>query len=128
MSDDIARIYGLDEVMTGELVESKEVTIGITLNLESNNIGVVLMGDGLMIQKGSYVKATEKIAQILISEAYLNHVINALAKAIDGRGEVSAFEFWCLASFEIIISICQVISNKFLYLLVSLPLPFLICY
>ncbi|KAK8666109.1 hypothetical protein V6N13_006261 [Hibiscus sabdariffa] len=78
--------------MAGELVELEEGTIGIALNLESNNVGDVLMGDGLMIQEGSSVKATGKIAQILVSEAYLGRVINALAKPIDGRGEISASE------------------------------------
>ncbi|KAH7553916.1 hypothetical protein JRO89_XS12G0077500 [Xanthoceras sorbifolium] len=62
LRDGIARIYGLDEVMAGELVECEEGTIGIALNLESNNVGVVLMGDGLRIQEGSSVKATGKIA------------------------------------------------------------------
>ncbi|KAJ9564335.1 hypothetical protein OSB04_000301 [Centaurea solstitialis] len=61
---DIARIHGLDEVMAGELVEFEEGTRGVTLNLESTNVGVVLMGDGLMIQEGSSVKATGRIAQI----------------------------------------------------------------
>ncbi|KAL4201841.1 hypothetical protein AMTRI_Chr02g260710 [Amborella trichopoda] len=65
--------------MAGELVEFEESTIGIVPNLESNNVGVVLMGDGLMIQEG-------------MSEAYLGRVINALAKPIDGRGEISSFE------------------------------------
>ncbi|KAJ8746981.1 hypothetical protein K2173_014562 (mitochondrion) [Erythroxylum novogranatense] len=78
VGDGIARIY--------------EGTIGIALNLESNNVGVVLMGDGLMIQEGSSVKATGRIAQIPVSEAYLGRVINALAKPIDGRGEISASE------------------------------------
>ncbi|XP_038699601.1 ATP synthase subunit alpha, chloroplastic-like [Tripterygium wilfordii] len=92
VGDGIARIYGLDEVMAGELVEFEEGTIGIALNLESNNVGVVLMGDGLMIEEGSSVKATGRIAQIPVSEAYLGRVINALAKPIDGRGEISASE------------------------------------
>nr|YP_009737929.1 ATP synthase CF1 alpha subunit [Fritillaria delavayi]QIA91897.1 ATP synthase CF1 alpha subunit [Fritillaria delavayi] len=92
VGDGIARVHGLDEVMAGELVEFEEGTIGIALNLESNNVGVVLMGDGLMIQEGSSVKATGKIAQIPVSEAYLGRVINALAKPIDGRGEISASE------------------------------------
>jgi len=70
--------------MAGELVEFEEGTIGIALNLESKNVGVVLMGDGLMIQEGSSV--TGRIAQIPVSEAYLSRVINALAKPIDGRG------------------------------------------
>nr|ANS11004.1 ATP synthase CF1 alpha subunit [Euphronia guianensis] len=92
VGDGIARIYGLDEVMSGELVEFEEGTVGIALNLESNNVGVVLMGDGLRIQEGSSVKATGRIAQIPVSEAYLGRVINALAKPIDGRGNISASE------------------------------------
>ncbi|KAL2898538.1 ATP synthase subunit alpha chloroplastic [Bienertia sinuspersici] len=86
VGDGIARIHGLDEVMAGELVEFEEGTIGIALNLESNNVGVVLMGDGLMIQEGSSVKATGRIAQIPVSEAYL------------GRGEISASEFRLIES------------------------------
>ncbi|TXG70051.1 hypothetical protein EZV62_004986 [Acer yangbiense] len=92
VGDGITRIYGLDEVMAGELVEFEEGTIGIALNLESNNVGVVLMGDGLRIQEGSSVKATGKIAHITVSKAYLGRVINALAKLIDGRGEILASE------------------------------------
>ncbi|RZC81131.1 hypothetical protein C5167_043704 [Papaver somniferum] len=92
VGDGIARIHGLDEVMAGELVEFEEGTIGIALNLESNNVGVVLMGDGLMIQEGSSVKATGRIAQIPVSEAYLGRVVNALAKPVDGRGEISSSE------------------------------------
>ncbi|GMY39423.1 ATP synthase CF1 alpha subunit [Fagus crenata] len=61
VGDGIARMYGLDEVMAGELVEFEEGTIGIALNLESNNVGVVLMGDGLMIQEGSSVKQREEL-------------------------------------------------------------------
>ncbi|KAL7596208.1 hypothetical protein Lser_V15G28751 [Lactuca serriola] len=74
VGDDIARIHSLDEVMAGELVEFEEGTIGIALNLESTNVDVVLMGDGLLIQEGSSVKATRKIAQIPMSEAYLGRV------------------------------------------------------
>nr|YP_009141412.1 ATP synthase CF1 alpha subunit [Lathyrus odoratus]AIL55938.1 ATP synthase CF1 alpha subunit [Lathyrus odoratus] len=98
VGDGIARIYGLDEVMAGELVEFKEGTVGIALNLESKNVGVVLMGDGLMIQEGSSVKATGRIAQIPVSEGYLGRVVNALAKPIDGRGEISASEFRLIES------------------------------
>ncbi|KAM0058742.1 putative H(+)-transporting two-sector ATPase [Helianthus debilis subsp. tardiflorus] len=98
VGDGIARIHGLDEVMAGELVEFQEGTIGIALNLESTNVGVVLMGDGLLIQEGSSVKATGKIAQIPVSEAYLGRVINALAKPIDGRGEISSSEYRLIES------------------------------
>lgn len=58
VGDGIARIHGLDEVMAGELVEFGDGTVGIALNLGSDNVGAVLMGDGLMIQEGSSVRAT----------------------------------------------------------------------
>ncbi|KAI4966549.1 hypothetical protein ZWY2020_040554 [Hordeum vulgare] len=76
--------------MSGELVQFAEGTRGIALNLESKNVGIVLMGDGLMIQEGSFVKATGRIAQIPVSEAYLGRVVNTLAKPIDGKGEIIA--------------------------------------
>nr|YP_010444692.1 ATP synthase CF1 alpha subunit [Schizaea medusa]UTJ90147.1 ATP synthase CF1 alpha subunit [Schizaea medusa] len=92
VGDGIARIYGLNEVMAGELVESEDGTTGIALNLESDNAGAVLMGDGLTIQEGSFVKATGKIAQIPVSESFLGRVVNALAQPIDGKGQVLASE------------------------------------
>lgn len=90
VGDGIARISGMKDVMAGELVEFEEGTIGIALNLEPNNVGVVLMGGGLMIQETSSVKATGRLAQIPVSEAFLGRVINALGKPIDGRGEISS--------------------------------------
>nr|YP_009424026.1 ATP synthase CF1 subunit alpha [Schizaea elegans]APT65981.1 ATP synthase CF1 subunit alpha [Schizaea elegans] len=92
VGDGIARIYGLNEVMAGELVESEDGTAGIASNLESDNAGAVLMGDGLTIQEGSFVKATGKIAQIPVSESFLGRVVNALAQPIDGKGQVLASE------------------------------------
>nr|YP_009540976.1 ATPase alpha subunit [Discoplastis spathirhyncha]AYQ93479.1 ATPase alpha subunit [Discoplastis spathirhyncha] len=90
VGDGIARIYGLEKVMAGELVEFEEGTIGIALNLESDNVGAVLMGDGLSIQEGASVKATGKIAQIPVGEGYLGRVVNALARPIDGKGEINS--------------------------------------
>lgn len=92
VGDGIARIYGLDKVMAGELLEFEDGTIGIALNLESDNVGAVLMGSGLTIQEGSSVKATGKIAQIPVSEGYLGRVVNALARPIDGKGDIEASE------------------------------------
>nr|QYB20823.1 ATP synthase CF1 alpha subunit [Callitris pyramidalis] len=92
VGDGIARIHGLDEVMAGELVEFADGTVGIALNLESDNVGAVLMGDGLMIQEGSSVRATGKIAQIPVSDAYLGRVVNALAQPIDGKGKIRSSE------------------------------------
>nr|YP_009397634.1 ATP synthase CF1 subunit alpha [Dipterosiphonia australica]ARW66820.1 ATP synthase CF1 subunit alpha [Dipterosiphonia australica] len=88
VSDGIARVYGLDEVMAGELLqfEDQDQTIGIALNLESDNVGVVLMGDGRNILEGSSVKSTGQIAQIPVGDEFLGRVVNPLAKPIDAKG------------------------------------------
>jgi len=88
VGDGIARVYGLDDVMAGELLEFADQTIGIALNLETDNVGVVLMGDGRDILEGSTVKATGKIAQIPVGDAYLGRVVDALARPIDGKGNI----------------------------------------
>nr|UPO65419.1 ATP synthase CF1 alpha subunit [Cosmarium ornatum] len=98
VGDGIARIYGLDKVMAGELLEFEDGTIGIALNLESDNVGAVLMGDGLSIQEGSSVKATGKIAQIPVSDGYLGRVVNALGRPIDGKGDIPASEYRLIES------------------------------
>jgi len=90
VGDGIARIYGLQKVMSGELLEFQDGTIGVALNLETDNVGAVLMGDGLQIQEGDSVKATGKIAQVPVGEAFLGRVVDALARPIDGRGDIKA--------------------------------------
>jgi F-type H+-transporting ATPase subunit alpha len=92
VGDGIARIYGLQKVMAGELLEFEEGTIGIAFNLESDNVGAVLMGDGLSLQEGSSVIATGKIAQVPVGENFLGRVVNALAVPIDGRGDIATTE------------------------------------
>lgn len=92
VGDGIARIYGLEKVMAGELLEFEDGTIGIALNLESKNVGAVLMGQGLAVQEGSSVRATGKIAQIPVGDKYLGRVVNALARPIDGKGEIPTTE------------------------------------
>ncbi len=92
VGDGIARIYGLEKVMAGELVEFNDGTVGIALNLESKNVGAVLMGEGLTVQEGTSVRATGKIAQIPVGDEYLGRVVNPLAKAIDGKGEIATSE------------------------------------
>ena len=92
VGDGIARIYGLEKVMAGELLEFSDGTIGIALNLESKNVGAVLMGQGLMIQEGSSVRATGKIAQIPVGENFLGRIVNSLAQPIDGKGEITSME------------------------------------
>ncbi len=92
VGDGIARIYGLDKAMAGELLEFEDGTVGIALNLEEDNVGAVLMGDGLSIQEGSSVKSTGKIAQVPVGEAMLGRVINALGQPIDGKGDIATTE------------------------------------
>nr|YP_009294049.1 ATP synthase CF1 alpha subunit [Hildenbrandia rubra]AOM67291.1 ATP synthase CF1 alpha subunit [Hildenbrandia rubra] len=92
VGDGIARVHGLDDVMAGELLEFDDQTIGIALNLESDNVGVVLMGDGRGILEGSSVKATSKIAQIPVGEKFLGRVVDSLARPIDDKGSPNTQE------------------------------------
>ena len=88
VGDGIARVYGLEQVMAGELLEFEDKTIGIALNLENDNVGVVLMGTGIDILEGSSVRSTGKIAQVPVGEAFLGRVVDSLARPIDGKGDI----------------------------------------
>lgn len=92
VGDGIARIYGLEKAMAGELLDFEDGTVGIALNLESKNVGAVLMGEGLKVQEGSSVVSTGKIAQIPVSDNCLGRVLNSLARPIDGKGDIEATE------------------------------------
>ena len=92
VGDGIARIYGLDKAMSGELLEFADGTIGIALNLEEDNVGAVLMGQGLGIEEGSAVIATGRIAEVPVGDAMLGRVVDALARPIDGKGEIKTTE------------------------------------
>jgi F-type H+-transporting ATPase subunit alpha len=92
IGDGIARVYGLEQVMAGELVLFEDGTEGLALNLEDDNVGVVLMGEGLGIQEGSTVKATGRIAAVPVGDAMLGRVVNALGQPIDGKGEIPTTE------------------------------------
>jgi len=92
VGDGIARIYGLEKVMAGELLEFEDGTVGIALNLETKNVGAVLMGTGLTVQEGTSVRATGKIAQVPVGEGYLGRVVNSLARPIDGKGTIDTNE------------------------------------
>ena len=76
--------------MSGELLEFEDKTIGIALNLENDNVGVVLMGTGRQILEGGTVKATGQIAQIPVGDNFLGRVVNPLAAPIDGKGDIEA--------------------------------------
>jgi F-type H+-transporting ATPase subunit alpha len=92
IGDGIARVYGLEQVMAGELVQFEDGTEGIALNLEDDNVGAVLMGEGRGIQEGSTVKATGKIAAVPVGDAMLGRVVNSLGQPIDGKGEIPTSE------------------------------------
>ena len=92
IGDGIARVYGLEQVMAGELLEFEDSTIGIALNLENDNVGAVLMGNGISILEGSTVRSTGKIAQVPVGEAFLGRVVDSLARPIDGKGDVVTSE------------------------------------
>ncbi len=88
--DGIAKVYGLDNVMAGELVEFPGGIYGMTLNLEEDNVGVVVMGDYLGIKEGDTVKRTGKIASVPVGEELIGRVVNALGQPIDGKGPINA--------------------------------------
>lgn len=92
VGDGIARVYGLEQAMAGELLEFEDKTVGIALNLENDNVGAVLMGTGLNILEGSSVRSTGKIAQVPVGDGFLGRVVNALAVPIDGKGDIASSE------------------------------------
>ena len=92
VGDGIARIYGLENVASGELLEFEDQTIGIALNLETTNVGAVLMGPGRNIKQGSSVRATGKIAQIPVGSNLLGRIVNSLVIPIDGEGKIDTEE------------------------------------
>jgi F-type H+-transporting ATPase subunit alpha len=92
VGDGIARIFGLENVSSGELLEFEDQTIGIALNLETTNVGAVLMGTGRQIKQGSSVRATGKIAQVPVGEDLLGRVVDALVNPIDGKGVIATSE------------------------------------
>ena len=92
VGDGIARIYGLENVSAGELLEFEDLSVGIALNLETSNVGAVLMGTGRNIMQGSRVRATGKIAQINVGADLLGRVVDALVNPIDGKGNLLTTE------------------------------------
>ncbi len=89
VGDGIARIYGLNNVSSGELVEFENGVKAIALNLEEDNVGVVLMGDSGDIKEGGTVKRTGKIASIKVGNGLAGRVINTLGEPIDGKGPIT---------------------------------------
>ncbi len=93
VGDGVARVFGLKNVMAGELVEFETGTKGMVLNLETNNVGIAILGDDPAIREGSTVKRTEKIVEVPVGEALLGRTVNALGHPIDGKGEIHSTNF-----------------------------------
>ena len=92
--DGIVRIYGLNDIMSGELLEFENGVLGMALNLEENNIGAVIFGEIQGIKEGSTVKGTGKVAEVPVGENLLGRVVNSLGQAIDGKGEIEATKYY----------------------------------
>jgi F-type H+/Na+-transporting ATPase subunit alpha len=88
--DGIARVYGLEGVMAGELVEFPGGLFGLVLNLEQDNVGVAVLGDATGVKEGDVVKRTGRIAEVPVGEAVVGRVVNALGQPIDGKGPIDS--------------------------------------
>ncbi|WP_027094314.1 F0F1 ATP synthase subunit alpha [Cohnella thermotolerans] len=93
VGDGIARVHGLEKCMAGELLEFADGTVGMALNLEEDNVGVVIMGPYLGIREGDQVKRTGRIMEVPVGEELLGRVVNALGQPIDGNGPINTKKF-----------------------------------
>jgi len=93
VGDGIARIYGLDRAMAGELLQFPGDVVGMILNLEQDQVGAVLFGDDKRIKEGDVVKRTNRIAQVPVGEALTGRVVDALGLPVDGKGPIATKEF-----------------------------------
>ena len=89
VGDGIARVYGLDNVQAGEMVEFKDGSKGMALNLESDNVGIVIFGDDREIKEGDTVKRTKSIVDVPVGKELLGRVVDGLGNPIDGKGSLS---------------------------------------
>src|SRR5512142_748382 len=92
IGDGIARVYGLDRVMAGELVQFPHDVAGLALNLEEDNVGVVLLGEYQAIEEGDQVKRTGIIMSVPVGPELVGRVVNPLGQPIDGKGPINAKE------------------------------------
>ncbi len=88
VGDGIARVHGLDKVMAGELVELPHGVVGLAMNLEEDEVGVVLLGEAHLIREGDEVRRTRRIMSVPVGEALIGRVVNALGEPIDDKGPI----------------------------------------
>lgn len=89
IGDGIARIYGLEDAMAGELLEFPGGVKGMVLNLEEDNVGAALLGDAHHIKEGDIVKRTQRISEVPVGEAVIGRVVNPVGEPLDGKGEIA---------------------------------------
>jgi len=92
VGDGIARIFGLETCMSGELLEFPDDVYGMALNLEEDNVGAVIMGSDMHIREGDVVKPTGRVVEVPVGEALIGRVVNSLGQPIDGKGPVNTKE------------------------------------
>src|SRR4026208_1411249 len=88
VGDGIARVYGLSGVMSGEMVEFPNGTIGLAFNLEENSVGVTILGDYLDIAEGDEVKSTGRLLSVPVGDELLGRVVDPLGNPLDGKGPI----------------------------------------
>ncbi|CAH8719681.1 F0F1 ATP synthase subunit alpha [Paenibacillus thiaminolyticus] len=93
VGDGIARVHGLENCMSGELLEFSNGVVGMALNLEAGNVGIVILGPYTDIREGDQVKRTGRIMEVPVGEALLGRVVNSLGQPVDGKGEIATTEF-----------------------------------
>jgi len=93
VGDGIAKVFGLDNVMAGELLEFPGGVMGMALNLEEESVGVVLMGDDSKIREGDLVKRTKRIAEVPVGDAIVGRVVDGIGQPIDGKGPIVSKEY-----------------------------------
>ncbi|MDY2920764.1 MAG: F0F1 ATP synthase subunit alpha, partial [Lentihominibacter sp.] len=92
VGDGIARVYGLENCMAGELLLFGEDTYGMAQNLEEDNVGVVILGSDREIKEGDIVKPTGAVVEVPVGEAMIGRVVNALGQPLDGKGPINTTE------------------------------------
>jgi len=89
VGDGIARVYGLDNAMSGELLEFASGVYGIAFNLDEDSIGVVLLGADTLVKEGEIVKRTKRIAEVPVGDCMLGRVVSPIGEPVDGKGPIN---------------------------------------
>ena len=89
VGDGVARVQGLENVLSSEMVELPNGVFGMAMNLEEENVGIVLFGDSRLVKEGDLVKRTGKVLEVGVGKEFLGRVVNPLGQPLDGKGEIN---------------------------------------